>query len=243
MSALGALCSNPAPLHRAPRVSKYCLAIPPSPPPPLHRMLDGRATHVQTGSLGTPTHAAPELLREGRLCQAVDVYAFGVLGGWGMAGWVWLVGVWRLASPPLWRYASRCSAAVLAVCANVSLDFTHLGCSLGAGGRGGGVARASPHAHHPAGHAAGGLCSCLPGMMRERKAHRWQHLACPQYKGSCSRSSYTEQPRPERCCFPVPSQGARPPPLPNCPPRLAALMEACWQEDPQKRWAGWRIMG
>ena len=44
------------------------------------RMLDGRATHVQTGSLGTPTHAAPELLREGRLASPADVYAFGVLG-------------------------------------------------------------------------------------------------------------------------------------------------------------------
>ena len=43
-------------------------------------MLDGRSTHVQTGSLGTPTHAAPELLRKGRLGLAVDVYAFGVLG-------------------------------------------------------------------------------------------------------------------------------------------------------------------
>ncbi|PRW58787.1 kinase isoform B [Chlorella sorokiniana] len=45
----------------------------------LSRMLDGRSTYIQTGSLGTPTHAAPELLREGRLCPAVDIYAFGVL--------------------------------------------------------------------------------------------------------------------------------------------------------------------
>ncbi|KAL4434239.1 hypothetical protein ABPG75_000680 [Micractinium tetrahymenae] len=45
----------------------------------LSRMLDGRATHVETGSYGTPTHAAPELLREGRLSPAVDVFAFGVL--------------------------------------------------------------------------------------------------------------------------------------------------------------------
>lgn len=44
------------------------------------RMLDGCATHVETGSLGTPTHAAPELLREGHLSPAADVFAFGVLG-------------------------------------------------------------------------------------------------------------------------------------------------------------------
>ena len=47
---------------------------------PTCRMLDGRATHVETGSYGTPTHAAPELLREGRLSPAVDLFAFGVLG-------------------------------------------------------------------------------------------------------------------------------------------------------------------
>jgi serine/threonine protein kinase len=49
-------------------------------PCPLCRMLDGRATHVETGSYGTPTHAAPELLQEGRLSPAVDLYAFGILG-------------------------------------------------------------------------------------------------------------------------------------------------------------------
>ncbi len=43
-------------------------------------MLDGRATHVDTGSYGTATHAAPELLRQGRLSPAVDAYAFGILG-------------------------------------------------------------------------------------------------------------------------------------------------------------------
>lgn len=57
-------------------------------------MLVGRATHVETGSYGTPTHAAPELLREGRLSPAVDVFAFGVLGGFvqaecpGLCEWI-----------------------------------------------------------------------------------------------------------------------------------------------------------
>ncbi|PSC76682.1 kinase [Micractinium conductrix] len=46
----------------------------------LSRILEGRATHVQTGSMGTHTHAAPELLRSGHLSPAVDAYAFGVLG-------------------------------------------------------------------------------------------------------------------------------------------------------------------
>lgn len=32
--------------------------------------------------------------------------------------------------------------------------------------------------------------------------------------------------------------GARPPPLPDCPPPLAALMAACWAEEPADRWAG-----
>lgn len=65
-----------------------------SPHPPTIRMLVGRATHVETGSYGTPTHAAPELLREGRLSPAVDVFAFGVLGGFvqaecpGLCEWI-----------------------------------------------------------------------------------------------------------------------------------------------------------
>ena len=46
------------------------------------RMLEGRATHVETASMGTPTHAAPELLRSGHLSPAVDAFAFGVLGEW-----------------------------------------------------------------------------------------------------------------------------------------------------------------
>lgn len=48
-------------------------------------MLDGHATHVETGSYDTATHAAPELLREGRLSPAADVFAFGVLGGFEQA--------------------------------------------------------------------------------------------------------------------------------------------------------------
>ena len=75
------------PCHAMPHSlpSPYALALP-------GRMLDGRATHVQTGSLGTPTHAAPELLREGRLASPADVYAFGVLGGLPWQRWaaVWL---------------------------------------------------------------------------------------------------------------------------------------------------------
>ena len=53
------------------------------------RMLDGSLTHVETGSLGTPTHAAPELLREGRLSPAADVFAFGVLGERDSSHTVW----------------------------------------------------------------------------------------------------------------------------------------------------------
>lgn len=100
----------------------------------LSRMLDGRATHVETGSYGTPTHAAPELLQEGRLSPAVDLYAFGILA-------------WELvAGEEAWR-----------------------------------------------------------GM------------------------------HPMQIILQVTHHGARPPPLPHCPPALARLMERCWQEDPAER--------
>ncbi len=45
----------------------------------LSRMLGEAQTHVDTGSYGTVTHAAPELLSEGRLTKASDVFAFGML--------------------------------------------------------------------------------------------------------------------------------------------------------------------
>ena len=48
-------------------------------------MLREQETHVSTQSYGTATHAAPELLMDGRLTRAADVYAFALL-------------VWELAS-------------------------------------------------------------------------------------------------------------------------------------------------
>jgi serine/threonine protein kinase len=45
----------------------------------LSRMLQETETHVNTGSYGTVTHAAPELLSEGRLTKSSDVFAFGML--------------------------------------------------------------------------------------------------------------------------------------------------------------------
>ncbi|EFN57850.1 hypothetical protein CHLNCDRAFT_143307 [Chlorella variabilis] len=99
----------------------------------LSRMLDGCATHVETGSLGTPTHAAPELLREGHLSPAADVFAFGVLA-------------WELAAG--------------------------------------------------------------------EEAYRGMH---PIW---------------------VTQQGTRPPPLPDCPPPLAQLMQRCWEEEPADRQVG-----
>ena len=45
----------------------------------LSRMLPETQTHVNTGSYGTVTHAAPELLTEGRLTKACDVFAFGIM--------------------------------------------------------------------------------------------------------------------------------------------------------------------
>lgn len=41
-------------------------------------LLNG-ATHRSTASLGTITHMAPELLRNGRMSPSADVYAFGIL--------------------------------------------------------------------------------------------------------------------------------------------------------------------
>lgn len=100
----------------------------------LSRMLDGRATHVETGSYGTPTHAAPELLREGRLSPAVDVFAFGILA-------------WELVAG--------------------------------------------------------------------EDAYRGWH--------------------PMQIIMQVSQHGTRPPPLPHCPPGMAALMERCWAQEPADR--------
>ena len=54
---------------------------------PPRRMLERTVSHVDTGTYGTPNHAAPELLREGRLSPAADVFAFGILGGRALSGW------------------------------------------------------------------------------------------------------------------------------------------------------------
>lgn len=45
----------------------------------LSRLLGEQQTHIDTGSCGTTTYAAPELLVEGRLTRACDVYSFGIL--------------------------------------------------------------------------------------------------------------------------------------------------------------------
>lgn len=36
----------------------------------------------------------------------------------------------------------------------------------------------------------------------------------------------------------VTQQGTRPPPLPDCPPPLAQLMQRCWEEEPADRSVG-----
>jgi serine/threonine protein kinase len=45
----------------------------------LSRLLAEHQTHVDTGSYGTASIAAPELLCEGRLTKSSDIYAFGIL--------------------------------------------------------------------------------------------------------------------------------------------------------------------
>lgn len=55
--------------------------------------LVGVDEYVRTSTYGTVTHMPPELLREGKVSQAVDVYSFGVLLWSMMAGtrpWVGL---------------------------------------------------------------------------------------------------------------------------------------------------------
>ncbi|PRW56437.1 kinase [Chlorella sorokiniana] len=45
----------------------------------LSHLLGEEQTHVQTASWGTVSHAAPELLREGRLTKKADIYSFALL--------------------------------------------------------------------------------------------------------------------------------------------------------------------
>ncbi|EFN58490.1 hypothetical protein CHLNCDRAFT_29775 [Chlorella variabilis] len=45
----------------------------------LSRMLGQGQSHVDTTSYGTPSYAAPELLKEGRLTKAADIYSLGIM--------------------------------------------------------------------------------------------------------------------------------------------------------------------
>ncbi len=45
----------------------------------LSRILDAHATHISTQSFGTVPYMPPELLSQGRMTKAVDVYSFGML--------------------------------------------------------------------------------------------------------------------------------------------------------------------
>lgn len=78
-------------------------------------MLDTYGTHVSTQTYGTLAYQPAELLREGKLTKAVDVYSFGMIM-WelytgrrlfenNITGQVrpcaWLQGMWRVGSPAL----------------------------------------------------------------------------------------------------------------------------------------------
>ncbi len=45
----------------------------------LSRVLDLNVTHLSTQSFGTVPYMPPELLSQGRMTKAVDVYSFGML--------------------------------------------------------------------------------------------------------------------------------------------------------------------
>lgn len=72
-----------------------CAAPLPS-PAGLSRMLDPSATHAVTRSVGTISHAAPELLATGTARHSADVYAFGIC---------------RESHPPLARVHGRITPA------------------------------------------------------------------------------------------------------------------------------------
>ena len=59
------------------------------PPSSLHdttalacRIIGQDQTHVDTQSYGTATHASPELLMQGKLTTAADVYALSLISAW-----------------------------------------------------------------------------------------------------------------------------------------------------------------
>ena len=45
----------------------------------LSRMLGQEESHVETQSYGTASYAAPELLAEGKLTKAADIYSLGII--------------------------------------------------------------------------------------------------------------------------------------------------------------------
>jgi serine/threonine protein kinase len=49
----------------------------------LSRCMSPEETHCETQNTGTVTHMAPEVLQDGRVSPAADVYSFGILSEWG----------------------------------------------------------------------------------------------------------------------------------------------------------------
>lgn len=71
----------------------------------LSRMLSHEETHAHTASYGTPSHAAPELLGEGKLSKAADVYRCAACAAQAALPW----GALRPPLRPLSRDSWRCS--------------------------------------------------------------------------------------------------------------------------------------
>ena len=52
----------------------------------LSRIMSPDETHCETKNTGTVTHMAPEVIQDGRVSQAGDVYSFGIMSKWVQGG-------------------------------------------------------------------------------------------------------------------------------------------------------------
>ena len=78
--------AHSAPALCLPRPSRAARSAAPGPPQD--------QTSIQTGSYGTPGFAAPELLTDGKLTKAADIYSLGLMSE--SAGLGWFVSRWFL---------------------------------------------------------------------------------------------------------------------------------------------------
>ncbi len=78
----------------------------------LSRLMDNDQSHISTQTFGTIPYMPPELLADGRMTRAVDVYSFGIISAHPAP---WLRTHAMSVSPCRWRHKS-CAGLLMTRC-------------------------------------------------------------------------------------------------------------------------------